>query len=842
MTHLHLAARLACRELRGGLKGFRLLLACLALGVAAIAAVGSMNAAVTAALRADARPLLGGDLDVRLTQRLPTAAEAAYLRATSTAYSAIIEMRTMARPKTDDGRSALVELKGVDAAYPLIGRLELTPAVPLDELLSRRDGAWGAVAEPALLSRLGLAPGDRIRVGEASFVLRGTVDREPDRIASVAAFGPRLMIAEDALAATGLVQPGSLFRHASRVLLANGETAEAWTTAARVAFPEAGWQIRGTADAAPGIERFVDRLSMFLGFAGLTTLLIGGLGIAGAVRTYLESKARTIAILKCVGAPGGLVMGSYLLQLMLLAALGTLLGLVLGAALPMLVVGAVRPLLPVALQIGLYPGVLATAAALGLLTALTFSLWPLARAREVAPANLFRQTVAGPTGRPRIRYIAATALAALALAGLVVLTTPDRIFGGLFIAGAVLTLLVLRGTATAVRATAKRLPRAGSAAVRLAVDGLHRPGAPTAPVITALGAGLTVLVAVALIDGNLRAQIGDRLPETAPAFFFLDIQDEQRATFDNAVTAVPGVGEFRRVPMLMGRIVKIAGVPIAQAKVAPEAAWALRGDRTLTYAAEPPDGTRVEAGDWWPPDYAGPPLISFDAALAKGFGVEVGDTLTLTVLGRDIEARIASLRRIEWRSVPLDFAIVFAPGSLEAAPHADIAAVYALPEAEMMLQRAVGEQLPNVTAIRTRDAIEAATGLVAKIGWGVRAAAVVTLAAGLLVLVGAIAGDRARRDHEAVIFKMLGATRARIAQIQAVEYAVLGLVTALVAAGLGTAIAWAVTTQLMRFEWAAQADILALTVGIGTVLTFTLGFVGTWRQLSRTTAAVLRNE
>jgi len=401
---------------------------------------------------------------------------------------------------------------------------------------------------------------------------------------------------------------------------------------------------------------------------------------------------------------------------------------------------------------------------------------------------------------------------------------------------------LLRGAATAVRATAKRLPRARSAAVRLAVDGLHRPGAATAPVLTSLGAGLTVLVAVALIDGNLRAQIGDRLPETAPAFFFLDIQHEQRATFDNIVTTVPGVGEFRRVPMLMGRIVKVDGVPVEQATVAPEAAWALRGDRTLTYAAELSDGTRIEAGDWWPPDYAGPPLISFDAALAKGLGVGVGDTLTLNVLGRDIEARIASLRRIEWRSVPLDFAIVFAPGPLEAAPHADIAAVYALPEAETMLQRAVGEHLPNVTAIRTRDAIEAATGLVAKIGWGVRAAAVVTLAAGLLVLVGAMAGDRARRDHEAVVFKVLGATRARIAQIQAVEFAVLGLVTALIAAGLGTAIAWAVTTQLMRFEWAAHGDIVALTVGIGTSLAFTLGFVGTWRQLSRTTAAVLRNE
>jgi putative ABC transport system permease protein len=852
MNPWRLAVRLACRELRGGLKGFRLFLACLALGVAAIAAVASMNRAVSDALRADARPLLGGDLDVRLTQRLPTQAEAAHLRATAAAYSAIIEMRAMARPDRDgaeieqsgfdDGRSAMVELKAVDGNYPLIGQIELTPVVPLHHLLANRDGAWGAVADPVLLSRLGLQPGERIRIGDASFVLRGTVDREPDRSASVATFGPRLMIAEDALASTGLIQPGSLFRHATRIVLPKDETEDTWRAAALAVFADAGWQIRGTGDAAPGIQRFVDRLSLFLGFAGLTTLLIGGLGIAGAVRAYLEDRVQTIAILKCVGAPGGLVMGSYLLQLMLLAAFGTVFGLIVGATVPMIAVGAVRPLLPVAVQIGVYPGALAAAAALGLLTALTFSLWPLACARQVPAANLFRQTVAGLTGRPRAGYITATALSALALAALAVLITPDWLFGVLFVAGAALTLLLLRGTASFVRASAKRLPRARNAVVRLAVDGLYRPGAPTNPVLISLGTGLTVLVAVALTDANLRSQIGDRLPQSVPAFFFLDIRDDQRAAFDEAVAAVPGVGEFRRVPMLMGRIVRIDGMPVEQAMVSPETAWALRGDRTLTYASVPADGTRIEAGGWWPPDYAGPPLISFDATLAKGFGVGVGDRLTLNVLGRDIEARIASLRRIEWRSVPLDFATVFAPGTLEAAPHSDIAAVYARPDAEAALQRAVGERLPNVTAIRTRDAIEAATGLLAKIGWGVRAAALVTLAAGLLVLAGAIAGDRGHREREAVVFKMLGATRGRIARIYAVQYAVLGMVTALIAAGLGTAIAWAVTTRLMRFEWTMHGEIAALTVGVGTSLALAFGFIGTWRQLSRTTAEALRND
>ncbi len=842
MNGFRLTVTLACRELRGGLRGFRLFLGCLALGVAAITAVASMTAAVTDALRADARPLLGGDLEVRLTQRLPTPAEAAYLQERSIARSSIVEMRAMARAEAGGSTSVMVELKAVDNAYPLIGTLELTPALALTELLAYRDGAWGAIAEPSLLARLGLAPGDGIEVGEARFIVRGVIHREPDRIASVSAFGPRLLIADDALVATGLVQPGSLYRHATRVLLAERETASQWLAAARAAFAEAGWQIRGTGDAAPGIERFVERLSMFLGFAGLTTLLVGGLGIAGAVRTYLDGRARTIAILKCVGAPGRLVVGAYLLQLMLLATLATVLGLVVGAIVPMLGVEVVRPLLPVDLHIGVYPAAVATGAALGLLAALTFSLWPLARAREVPAANLFRQAVVGISGRPRIPYILATALAALALAGLAILSTPDRLFGLLFVIGAVVVLLLLRVAAVGVRVTARHLPRSRSTVVRLAVDGLHRPNAPTAPVVTALGAGLTVLVAVALIDANMRVQIAERLPQTAPSFFFLDIQREQRAEFDAAVAAVAGVGDVRRVPMLMGRIIEIDGVPVEQATVAPETAWALRGDRMLTYAAAAPADARIEAGAWWPADYAGPPLISFDANLARGFGIGVGDTLTLSILGREIEATIASLRRIDWSSIPFDFAIIFAPNVLEAAPHADIAAVYASAEAEAVLQQAVGDRLPNVTAIRTREAIEAASTLMSKISWGVRAAAVVTVVAGLLVLAGAIAGDRARREHEAVLFKMLGATRLRIVQIHAVEYAVLGLVTAIIAAALGTAVAWMVSTQLMRLNWAPQAEIVALTISIGTALALVLGFAGTWRQLSRTTAAALRND
>ena len=842
ISHLRLAWRLARRELRGGARGFRVFLACLTLGVAAIAAVASISQAVTSALESDARVLLGGDIDIRLTQRTLTADEDAYIRAHVAARSNSADLRAMARPEREDGPPAMVELKSVDAAYPLSGRITLQPDSALPLLLAKRDGIWGAVADPTLLARLGVSIGDRLRVGEATLELRASIVREPDRVASVASFGPRLMIAEGALPATGLVQPGSLVRYQTRVLLPPATDAAQWMAAARDAFPQAGWQLRDARDAAPGVARFVDRLSMFLGFAGLTALLIGGLGVAGAVGSYLDGKTRVIATLKCLGAAGSLVTTTYLLQILILAGLGTLAGVAIGALLPLGAIQLVGPLLPVPIAAGIYPSALLTAAALGLLTALTFSLWPLGRAREVPAANLFRQSVAAIAGRPRAGTMVVTLVSAMALAVLVILTADDWIFGAIFVAGAVAVLATLRAGAAIVTAVVQRLPRVGHAIVRVALDSLKRPGAPTATVVTSLGAGLTVLVAVSLIDSNLHTQIGERLPRTVPAFFFIDIQNDQAATFDATVRAIDGVGELRRVPVLRGRIVRIAGMPVEQATVAPESRWAIDGDRALTFSAVPPEDADFVAGTWWPADYVGPPLISLDAGLAKGFGVGIGDTLTLNILGRDIEAKIASLRKIEWRAVPFDFAIIFTPGALAGAPFTHVAAVQAPPAKEAALERAVADRFANITAIRTREAIETVNRLMQRIGLGVRAAAAVTILAGALVLAGAIAADRHRRAYEAVLFKVLGATRRRIALIYLVEYGLLGAATAAVAAALGTAIAWAVTVRMMRLEWEMDGRVIAFTTAIGVALTLLIGFAGTWRRLGRSAAAMLRNE
>ncbi|MFO1127501.1 MAG: FtsX-like permease family protein [Rhodospirillales bacterium] len=866
MRELVLAWRLARRELRGGIAGFRIFLASLTLGVAAIAAVISVGDAVNRTLVNDARQLLGGDVEVRLVQRLPSTKEAAWLLDHAGATSQIVEMRVMARPTEDAAgdtpgdaasRATMAELKAVDGAYPLLGHVELSspggssPGKPspekrspgdLQQLLAPIDGIPGALAEAALADRLGVHPGERITVGDATFELRALILREPDRIASVAAFGPRLMVSLDALASTGLVQPGSLVRHATRVLLPPGEPSADWMAAARAAFPENGWQIRDPAEAAPGIDRFVQRLGMFLGFAGLTALLIGGLGVANAVRSYLDGKTGTIATLKCMGASARLVVATYLLQILVLAAFGTGIGLAVGSLLPLAVFGLIENLLPVRISFGIFPGALAVAALLGMLTALAFSLWPLGAARSVPAANLFRRGVVRIGGRPTGGWLAATAAVALALAALTIATATDPLFGALFVAGAIAVLAVLRFAAMGLAAAARRAPRAPHAVVRIAVDALHRPRAPTATVVTSLGAGLTVLVAVALIDGNLRTQIGERLPETVPAFFFIDIREDQAAAFDAAVAAVPGVGELKRVPSLRGRIVRLGDEPVETATIAPEAMWAVRADRALTFSALPPADAKITAGSWWPADYAGPPLISLDAKLAAGFGLGVGDRMTINILGRDIEATIASLRQIEWRAVPFDFAIIFSPGILEGAPLTHIAAVTAPAEAEPRLSAAIAREFSNVTAIRTRDAIEAVTQVMTKIGWGVRAAALVTIVAGGLVLAGAIAADRQTRAFEAVLFKVLGATRGRIAAIYAVEYGLLGFVTGIIAAGLGIAVAWAVTRYLMDFTWTLDGATVAITLALGVGLTLTIGFAATWRKLGRASRAFLRSD
>ena len=840
-----LAWRLARRELRAGVRGFRVFLACITVGVAAIAAVGSTASGLTASLANDAREILGGDVSVRLVHRPAKQDEESHL-ARAGELSGSAELRAMARLDTagPDGARTLVELKAVDASYPLYGTLETEPRLTRQQLLGRRADMWGAAVAPNLQERLGVAIGDVLRVGDGRFEIRAVLTREPDRLGGSGLFslGPRLMIAKTALAGTGLVQPGSLIHYTYRVALPETVDPEDWIADLNLKFPDAGWRIRRLDEAAPQIRRLVQQVGLFLTFVGLTALLVGGVGVANAVSAYLEGKTTVIATLKCLGAPAALIVRIYLLQILTLAAAGIAAGLILGALAPFAASGAIAAFLPVPVKVGIYPGALLTAAVFGLLTALSFGLWPVARAGQIPAGSLFRNLVAPAKAWPPALYVLITAAGLTGLAVLAVATADDTRLALWFVGGAAATMLAFRAVAGSIAFAARRVGNLRQPAVRLAVAALHRPGTPTPSVVLALGLGLSVLVTIAQIDGNLSRKIREELPTGAPAFFFIDLQPAQIAPFEAMLAGIPGVEKTVQVPMLRGRITGIAGTAAEAAVIDPHARWAIRGDRGITWSGEPPDNNTVVAGDWWPADYDGPPLVSLDAAVAAGFGVGIGDTLAVNVLGREFTATIANLRHIDWQTLSINFVMVFSPGFLEAAPRSHIAIVHADPGAEAQIERSVTNAFRNVSVVRVRDALETVNGIVTGIGTAVRLAALVALVAGTLVLAGAIAASHRRRVYDSVVLKVLGATRRNVMTIFILEYGLLGLVTASLAAVVGSIAAWAVLRFLMHIDWVLMPRTIAVTVIGATVIVLAIGVAGTWHTLGQKTAPLLRND
>lgn len=837
MNDIALAIRFARRELRGGLRGFRVFLACLVIGVAAIAGVGSFAAGITRALQEDARVLLGGDLELSFTHRSATAEQLRALNQVAT-VSTIAEMRAMAR--TDAART-LIELKAVDDAYPLLGTVALANGAQLQPSLAQRDGVWGAALERATLARLGLSLGDGFRVGDARFIVRAVIEREPDRTANVFTLGPRVMIALAALPDTGLIQPGSLVRYEYRLLVTEPGAADRAAQTLKEQFPDAGWRIRGLSEATPGVQRWIDRIAMFLTLVGLSALLVGGVGVANAVRAYLDSKTQTIAVFKCLGAPGRLVMLVYLVQVLALALLAIAIGLAIGIATPSVVGPLVADKLPVAARAGLYPGPLIIAAAFGLLTTLTFTLWPVARTREVPAAALFRDLVAPLRRWPRPLAIIGTTVAVAALATLAIATAIDRKLAAGFVVGALATFALFFAASLAVAWLARRAHRVRRPELRLALANMHRPGSAMPSVMLSLGLGLTVMVLIAQVQGNFVQTLRDQIPAVAPSFFFIDIQPDQIGPFKALLAGTHGVDAVEDVPALRGRISRIAGVPVEQAPIAPEAQWAIGSDRGLTYSAVPPPGSRIAAGAWWPPDYKGPPLVSFDAQIARGMGLKVGDMITINVLGRDVDARIANLRAIDWTSLGINFTLVFAPGTLEAAPHTFIATARVAPEAEDTVERVVSDRFPNVSTIRVKAALATVEGTLDSIAGAARGTALIALLAGGLVLAGALAASHRRRLYDAVVLKVLGATRREVMTAFLIEFGLLALSASVAAVVIGSLCAYVLLGLYMRLGYEVMVAPSVATIVAAVIAVLVLGFAGTWRALGQKAAPVLRH-
>jgi putative ABC transport system permease protein len=463
----------------------------------------------------------------------------------------------------------------------------------------------------------------------------------------------------------------------------------------------------------------------------------------------------------------------------------------------------------------------------------------------VPVSALFRDEVAPERHWPRRIYIAATVLVGGALAALAIGFAFDRRIASIFVIAAAVVFLALRLVASLVMWIARHLPRARSTVVRLAIANIHRPGALTPSVVLSLGLGLALLVTVIQIDGNLRRQFLAALPDNAPSFYFIDIQSADAEKFDAFVRArAPGT-ILDRVPMLRGRIMAANDVPAEQIKVPPNLAWVLSGDRGITYSPDVPPGSRLIAGEWWQPDYQGPPLVSFEKRVAEALGLKLGDPVTVNVLGRNVVARLAALRTVEWESLGLNFVMVFSPNAFRGAPHVHIATLTyprgSTVEQEIALLKATAEAFPSVTAIRVREALEAIGGVVTNLVLAIRGASGLTLLVAMLVLGGALAAGHRHRVYDAVVLKTLGATRGTLIAAYGLEYLALGGVTAGIGIAAGSAAATVVVTRVMNlsFVWLPGAAMIAALVAV--IVTVALGLIGTFTALSQKPAPVLRN-
>ena len=842
---LPLAFAIAFRELRAGAGGLTVFVLCIALGVMAVAAIGSLGASFDAALARQGRLLVGGDLSFERVHRRASAEERAALdgegRVTESA-----SLRAMAR--IPGGKSALIEAKAVDGAYPLYGEVIVTEPKDAGPIW-RKPGV--IVAERSLLERLNVGVGSTVSIGDATVTIGGILGTQPDRLADRLAYGPRVLMSLDTLDRTGLVQPGSLIRWIYRLQLPgdSGNDRMALNTArftVEAKFPESGFGITDWTDPAPSIRREVKRFTQFISLVGLGALLLGGIGVANAIGSYMAKKRQVIATFKTLGATSRLVLAVYLIQALMLAGLGIVFGLVLGALTPALLSATYGNALPIALAVEPHPVSLLTAAGAGLLTMLLFVLLPLGRASVVPPAMLMRSHLTDERERPPLGFIVTVAASGLALFALAIAASEERAITASISAGIVAGFVLLLGFGWLLQTLAARFRRTKPPSLALALTSIAGPGSIARQVAISLGLGLGFLVAIALIDRSLMAEFADNIEIEAPAYYFLDVDAQNLAAFRDTAKAVEPDAKLADAPMLRGRILAINGVPVEKVEAAPDSRWVLASDRGLTYADTLPQGSTITQGSWWEPGYTGPPLVSFDADSGPGLGLKIGDTITVNVLGRNVEARIANFRKIDWESLAINFVMVFSPNTLAGAPHR-VLVTLEYPKGtdsarEAKLVQALADRFPLVTAIKVGDIVEAAKDLLQKVMTAIAMTAGVTLLIGALVLTGAVAATQQRRKYQAVLYKTLGATRGRIVRAELLEFGLLGVAVAAFAVAAGTITAWALCKWGFEVPFIFSGRAAAETVLLALALVLGVGAIATWRVLSAKAAPYLRGE
>ena len=839
---MSLSLKFAMRELRSGIKGFGIFLACLALGVAALAAAGSTAEAFREALALQGRDILGGDLAVSVNGRQFSDDELNAFRKLGL-MSNRLHLRAMAESVNFDGSRRLVEVSAVDKAYPLSGTVSLEGAHNLAEATASQGGINGAAVAPELLDRLKLKLGDMFLIGDTRFRIRATIVHEPDTLGRGFPLGPRVIVSRDALLRSGMVHSDDLFGEVATIVLKSASTEAKAMTALKTEFPNSGLTIKDRANAVSGLGRLIDQLDFFLSFIGLSALFTGGIGVSSAVSSYLAQRRQAIAILKATGASGALIRNIYLIQIGAIAILGVTLGILAGMLVPICLGWMLGNKLPIPVLFAIYPLPLVKAGAFGLAAAAAFSLGPIARARTTSPAALLRQTLSA-----RLAFgweIVGIVIAATLIAVLSAFTAPSPLIAMIMLLGLGVAMACLFGLGQGVTYLAGILRNFFRGAVRIGIANLAGPKSAARTASPSMGFGIAILTMIILIQSSLMAQVDLAAGRTAPSMVFTQIAPEDGADFDRLATQALGPlspAIYRRYPFATGRITAIDGAPVDVSKLDPKVRWAFDQDATLSTQDTQPADVKLTKGRWWPSHYLGEPQVILADEIADGAKIAVGEHITLSVLGRDLDVTVAATRKIDFGQFGDNFPIVLNPAALEGANLRDIVIIRSTKAQDDSLTDAVGHRFPEVNIISVREQLDAAAAIFSQIGMAIQVAAGVTLAASLLVLVGAIAANAQARSSEAAILKVLGASRRFVIATYCVEYGAVGLSAGVTGIALGAMAAYPIVSLGLhapfRGDWFAVFMALVIVVSVGTFF----GGIAAIVALSRRPAGALSPE
>lgn len=835
-----IALKFALREIRFAFKQFRIFIACLFLGTAIIASVGSVTSNIAASLAKDARMFLGGDVEVETNQRVLSEEEMSYIVDRAEEVSLVSELRAMAHTDgfTD---SSLIEVKAVDELYPMFGMLETSSGLSPRELLDKKNGRWGAVPAEAIATRLGLKEGDTVNIGNIAFEIRGITVKEPDSSSAGFQFAPTVIVSDGSMEDTGLITFGSLVEYNYRLRLADGADSKAFKDEIEAVFPDSEWRVRDKSRGGGQTQRFIDRMGQFMTLVGLTALLVGGVGVSNAVHGYLNSKTNTIATFKILGAQSNTIFQIYLYQILIMSLISIVLGLLAGGSLPFIFADYLESKMPIAISNQFFVAPLSIAAFYSVLISLIFTLWPLAKAKNISARQLFRMTISEPSGEklPTF-YLSMIVIMVIILLSTVYFTADYQQLTGYFMIGMLGSFALLLGTGYLVRTGVGYLPKRLSPALRIALSNITRPGNSTLSIILSLGLGLILLTAISLVQFSLNEEIERRVDTDAPSYFFLDIQRADHDAFKEFTLDQEGVSLFRTVPNLRGRITHVKGIPAAEVEIDQGVRWMLRGDRGMTFSSEVPEDNKLLAGEWWPEGYQGEPEVSISNDMAEGMYMGVGDKITVNVLGRSIEVTVKSVREVDWGGFGINYVLMFDPYVLSGAPFTYVGTIKSTDEHEANNYRTITRTYPNVTTVRLKEVLENVQILLEQIKGAIDVMASITIVAGILVLSGAIAAGHKGRIYDSAVLKVVGATRMDILKAYIFEFVILGIATGIVAILLGSVAAYGITVGIMQMQWAFSMNIPLLTVVSAIIITMSIGMFSIYKAMSVRPAQVLR--